>query len=160
MALVIEDGSIVSGANSYATAAEYNAYIDARYSALARSVADAVVEGYLLLAMDYLESQSLIGAKYTDAQPLQWPRSDVYIDGYIVLTTEIPAYVIKALYEVAYGIEQGFSPTAPVSRETLIEKVGEISITYKDSSASRTLLPAASQALSKFTVSSSRTVRV
>ena len=160
MALVIEDGSIVSGANSYATAADYNTYIDARYPALARSVTDAVAEGYLLLAMDYLESQSIIGFKFTDAQPLQWPRRDVYIDGYYVLTTEIPASVINALYEIAYGVEQGYNLAAPVSRETLIEKIGEISITYKESAASKVLLPAATQALRKFTTSANRVVRV
>ncbi|MFW0776261.1 MAG: DnaT-like ssDNA-binding protein, partial [Rickettsiales bacterium] len=33
MALVIEDGSIVSGANSYITVAEYSTWADARFGA-------------------------------------------------------------------------------------------------------------------------------
>lgn len=86
MALIIEDGTIVTGSNSYVTIVETKDYALERGITLGE---DAVVENQLILAKDYLESKrSEYQGSKTNAeidgtpktQPLQWPRTDVYID--------------------------------------------------------------------------------
>ena len=81
------------------------------------------------------------------------------IDGYGKDSDEIPTQVLIAIYELAYGFEQGFGINDPISRETVKEKIGEIEVEYKSSSADRTLLPAASQALRKLIRNPMRVVR-
>ena len=159
MALVIEDGSQKSNATSYVTVAEYDAFLDARF--IGRTdISDAQVEAYILRAMDYFESRQFIGKKATDAQALQWPRSYVDIDGYSINTDEIPQQVKNSIYELAYGFEQGYGISDPVDRETSSEKVGEVTVTYKNSSAERTLTPAATQAMRKLLLPMHRVIRV
>ena len=159
MALVVEDGTQKTNANSYVTVADYDAYFNARYTGRA-DISDAQVEAYVLRAMDYFESRQFIGKKATDSQALQWPRSYVGIDGYSIDTNEIPDQVKNSIYELAYGFEQGFGISDPVSREAISETVGSISVTYKNSSADRTLTPAATQAMRKLLLPMHRVVRV
>lgn len=71
MALVIETGAVVDGANSYVTAAEAEAY------ALARGVTLSNTEVLLTQAMDYLESLSFVGNPVATDQPLSWPRDNL-----------------------------------------------------------------------------------
>lgn len=157
-AIVQETGQQSTTANSYVTEAGYNQYLEDRYDRSAP--ASNVNLRYIYRAMSYFESLDFIGEKATEDQALQWPRSRVRIDGYGFENTEVPNEVLVAIYEIAYGYEQGYGIDAPVSRETLKEKVNGVEVTYKNSSASRTLLPAASQALRKLVNNPMRTVRV
>ncbi len=158
MALTVETGQQATNANSYVTVAAYDAYLNARY--IGRTdISDAQAEAYILRAMDYFENLDFIGMKATEAQSLQWPRSGVNIDGYGKDTDDIPKEVLVSIYELAYGFEQGFGINDPISRETVKEKIGEIEVEYKSSSADRTLLPAAAQALRKLIKSPMRVVR-
>jgi len=158
MALVIETGQQSTTANSYVTVANYDAYLNARYPSRT-DISDAQAEAYILRGMDYFENLDFIGMKATEEQSLQWPRSGVNIDGYGKDTNEIPNEVLVSIYELAYGFEQGYGINDPISRETVKEKIGEIEVEYKNSSADRTLLPAASQALRKLIKSPMRVVR-
>ena len=159
MALIIEDGTQKTNSTSYVTVAEYDAFLDARYTGRA-SISTAQAEAYILRAMDYFESRQFVGKKATDTQALQWPRSRVDIDGYAVDADEIPKQVKDSIYELAYGFEQGYGISNPVSRETLTEKVGSVSVTYKGSSADRTLTPAATHAMRKLLMPNNRVHRV
>ena len=88
MSLVIEDGTGISNATSYVTAAEARTYALARGVTL--SATDSVVEIQLLKAMDYLQSltQCYMGCKkwpptmgtHEHEQALAWPRENVIID--------------------------------------------------------------------------------
>ena len=69
MALVVEDGSVVSGANSYITLADYRAWANAR--GISASDSDTVLERYVLRAMDYFEQLVFIGNKANENQLLQ-----------------------------------------------------------------------------------------
>jgi len=159
MAITQETGNQSATANSYVTVANYDAYLNARYTGRA-DISDAQVEAYIFRAMDYFESLAFIGGKATELQALQWPRSGVVIDGFGKDSTEIPNEVLIAIYELAYGFEQGYGISDPVLKSATKEKVGEIEVEYKSSSADRTLLPAASQALRKLIKNPMRTVRV
>lgn len=108
MSLIIEDGSIVANANSYASLATVDAYHLARNNtAWAAEAHDEVREAAILRAMDYIEAQNWLGMAYsgpvggTGYQPLQWPRIDVYVNGFEWPNTQIPPKVISALCEAA-----------------------------------------------------------
>lgn len=151
MALVIEDGTQVTGANSYITVAEYTTWADARFGGSRSTLpADtAAYEAVILRGMDYFESLDFQGLLVDRTQPLQWPRSDAYIDGYDIDATTIPDEVKKAMYELAYAEETGVGELNQIERKVESEKVGPIAVTYSSSSASRTISPALSRSLRK-----------
>lgn len=147
MALVIEDGSVVSGANSYITLEEYRAWANVR--GITASDSDTVLERYILRAMDYFEQLQFIGNKANENQPLQWPRTEALIDGYYADATEIPVNVKTAMYEAVKVEADGYSELLNQERRTIREKIGDIEITYADNSENRTITPALTNALRK-----------
>ena len=130
MALIIEDGSIVTGANSYISTTNFTAYATARGLTITGDE-----EQLLIQAMDYIESQSYKGIKSTRDQALQWPRVGVYVDGYYLDSDTIPQQLINGQCEVALSIDAGTGPLADVSRQTKREKVDVLEVEYSDSSA-------------------------
>lgn len=150
MALTIENGTQVSGANSYISLAEFKAWADARSITYG---ADSVVEGQILRAMDYIESLAFQGFKLTRGQALQWPRSNVVIDGFAAPVDEIPVYLKNAVYEATKVEIDGDSKLAASDRQVTSEQVGEIAITYKDSASMKRETPALTAALRKLTAS-------
>ena len=147
MALVIEDGSVVSGANSYVTLAEFKAWADSRD--ISYNADDNVVEAQILRAMDYFERLFFIGNKANENQPLQWPRTEALIDGYYADATEIPKEVKTALYEATVVEASGYSELEVQSRKTLRERVGDIEVEYAENSENRTITPALQYALNR-----------
>jgi len=126
MALIIENGSIVAGANSYVTAAEARAFATARGITLDAS--DAVVEAQLVRAMDYLEAQRASYQGYKtdpETQELQWPRTGVVIDcKYSVPENSIPkelkhAQMLLVLEDFAGIVFMPSSDGRVVKREKL-----------------------------------------
>lgn len=106
MALVIEDGTIVAGANSYIDIPAAKAYAAARGVDL--GLDDVVTEQRLLLAMDYLESLSYKGVRTEpDVQELSWPRYGVTFDGVTILDTVIPNRLKHAQAQLAIELFNG-----------------------------------------------------
>lgn len=109
MALVIEDGSGVSGANSYATEAEANAYLDEtnrNASGSAWKIAGSKArEGSLALAQKFLQARwngKWKGRETNEFQALDWPRIHVQRkNGYFFNQTDIPLEVKQAQIEYA-----------------------------------------------------------
>lgn len=138
MALTVEDGSIVTGANSYVTLAAARSYAAARGATV--PVADADLEVMVIKAMDYLESHrdQFLGDSVERDQPLSFPRSGVVIEGWEWSKTEIPRHVISAqlavLLEVAAGIDP-FNP--PLAVQPVIKRrvEGAIELAYASPSA-------------------------
>jgi len=131
MTLIVETGSIVAGANSYVTDAEYTTYATSRGNTVGTTV--EAREAELLNAMDYLESyrDKLKGAKVTRDQPLQWPRYDVFIDGYQTDSNEIPVELKRAQMELAFIVAGGTELT-PSGTFTNVqsESLGSLSVSY------------------------------
>ena len=127
MALTVEDGSIVTGADSYISVADFQAYNTARGYTLTGDE-----EQLLLRAMLYVEQLSFKGYKLTKAQPLQWPRNGVSIDGFEVTTSEIPQQLIDLQCEVALAIDGGDDPLGTIDRAVKREKVDVIEVEYQD----------------------------
>jgi len=72
--LTVEDGSIVTGANSYVSLAAARSYAAARGATV--PAADADLEVMIIKAMDYLESHrdQFLGDSVERDQPLSFPR--------------------------------------------------------------------------------------
>ena len=89
-ALIIEDGTIVAGANSFVTDAEYVDYAADR--GLEIGAYDGARKLELIKAMDYILSLEarLKGARVNSTQLLPFPRLDVYVNGFYIESDTIP----------------------------------------------------------------------
>ncbi len=147
MSIVTEDGTGLSGANSYASEAELTAYADDRGIVLSG------LESELLLnAMDYLESLNFIGTKKTKDQPLQWPRDGVNIDGFDYPSTELPGQLKAGQLAVAVAIDEGNGPLSTVARGVKSEKADVVEIEYQDNAADTAIVRTINAALKKLLV--------
>ena len=131
MALIIEDGSKVSGANSYVTDAEYVAYAAARGKTIGST--QAAREQQLILSMDYIEGHraQFKGSKVASTQALQWPREGVYIDGFELSSAFIPQELKNAQMEAGI-LEQTMALliSETVDSNVQSEKLGSLQISY------------------------------
>lgn len=151
LALVIEDGSGVSGANSYATITEIKNYAANRGVDLS-SVDSSQIIGWAIVAMDMLESfrdqfkgvkTAVVVSDFTGL--LQWPRSiqlssavwsefttlvspNVQIDGIDVGPNEIPQLLKDAQCQLVIEQNNGISlrPTSSPNATVKLVKVGPI----------------------------------
>ena len=127
MALIIEDGSNVANADSFATVAECQAYADAR--GLTLPAADADIEILLRKGADYLNSieGKFQGYRYyyADGQSLCFPRGDIYeFDKYIGM--EIPARLKDGQCQLAVDANSNTLLAAGSGREVIEKKIGPL----------------------------------
>ena len=146
--IIIEDGTVVPGANSYVTEAELTTYAADRGVTLT-----AATDVLLIKAMDYIESLSFIGTKYSKGQALQWPRSNVYIDGFYFVPTIIPPALQTGQIATALAIDSDNGPLATVGRSTKREKVDVIEVEYMSSAAAQPIVKTINAAMRKILVS-------
>lgn len=104
MSLIVEDGTGVAGAESYASVAA----ADTRHSALGNSAwagfTLANKEAYLRRATNYLEQayrERWRGLRLHLTQPLSWPRWGVMVDNFPVYPTIVPPEVVNACADLA-----------------------------------------------------------
>ena len=169
--LIVEDGTIVPGANSYVTRAEYIAY-SAQRGVVIEDADDADVE--LTTGMDYVETQRFIGERvqtglprstgfsddwgYSDfynptpdvapgpEQPCQWPRFGLYLnDDLPNAVYTIPLALKRAQMQVALDVHNGFNPFVNIAAGERIvrEKIGPIDTTYATEQRTIALMPIA-----------------
>lgn len=106
MALVVEDGTSVPGAESYATVAEADAYWLRYGNPAAWSGASAPDrETAMRLATQWLENKyrsKWRGVRSEELQGLSWPRVFAQDhDGYVIEEGTIPNQLKQAVYEMA-----------------------------------------------------------
>ena len=101
MALVIETGLIVTGANSFTTDAELLAYALDRGITLPSLEADRDI--LQIKAVDYLTSKEdrFKGCRVSELQTLLYPRHSVYANGFLVASNVIPQNLKNAQMESA-----------------------------------------------------------
>lgn len=147
MALTIENGTGVSGANSYATVAEARAFAADR--GLVLPAADTDVEPLLVKACDYLQSLEprFIGYRALEAQALAWPRAEAVLPWGVALTEDaIPVQLKQAQCRLAYdAITLELQPNGD-GREVVRRKVDVLETEYAQRGTSA-LLPTLTQAL-------------
>lgn len=127
MTITVETGEIVPDANSYVDTTDLEAFATARGVTL---VTDS--ETLLIKAMDFIESLLYKGVKKTSDQPLQWPRINVYIDGYLFPDDEIPNELKNGLMQCAIAIDQGNDPLQDSVRGVKRKRVDTLEIEYMD----------------------------
>jgi hypothetical protein len=134
MAIIVEDGTGVVGANSYVSVAELEAFAAARGITI---VGDP--ETLLIRAMDYIETLDYCGRKLNSVQSLQWPRYGVWVDGYPYAVNTIPTELKNALMQTALSIDAGVDPLSTIPRVIHSASVGPMSVTYQDGSNTETI---------------------
>ena len=134
MTIIVETGTIVPNANSYVSTADLTAYAIARDITL---VGDP--ESLLIQAMDYIETQQYQGSKLSYTQGLQWPRVNVFIDGWYHDSNTIPKELKNGEMETAIAIDQGTAPDANIERFAIMEKVGDLQVQYAANAPSNTI---------------------
>jgi hypothetical protein len=99
--LIIETGSVVPYANSFATDAEFKLYANIRNFDIPATQPDR--EALLILAMDYLQSKELKmkGCRVSKDQELMYPRTGVCVYDFLIASTAIPESLKKAQMELA-----------------------------------------------------------
>jgi hypothetical protein len=138
MALIVEDGSIVAGANSYAALAGANAYHTARANA-AWTGTDAAKEAALIRATEFLDaSYWWRGQIASEDQALRWPRSGVIDrDGREIAADDLPTQIQRATFELALialsgaliGGDAGSTSTAGGAIKRV--KAGSVEVEYQ-----------------------------
>lgn len=129
--IVVEDGSIIVGANSYVSEADLVTFATARGITLTSDEDELIIQ-----AMDYIESLGYKGIKRTRDQSLQWPRIGVIIDGYYFDSDDIPQQLIDGLCQTAIAIDQGNNPLIDSPRKTVRERVGDLEVEYAQGASS------------------------
>jgi hypothetical protein len=132
MTIIVEDGSEVTDANSYASYAELVAY-----GALRGTPADTIAEGgetLLIKAMDRLYGMNWKGERVSSTQSLEWPRYGAYLDGQLLPSDEIPRELIYGQLSLAIAaIDTTLQPVQPATlgKGAVIEERVEGAVTIK-----------------------------
>ena len=153
MSLIVEDGSVVTGAESYISVADASNYHTVRgNTAWAALTTDALREAALRKATDYMRQayrSRWQGYKVNEDQALDWPRYGVEVEGYAVDSDIVPTEVKNACAELALRASAAdLNPdlTQGVARE----KVGQIEVEYDKASPQFTRYKAIDALLSPY----------
>lgn len=144
MSIIVEDGT---GSNPLA-----NSYTDegwAREFATSRGLVlpcdNDTLSKLLLRAMDYLESfaEQYAGCKTSSLQPLQHPRTGVYLYGSLIAPNYMPELLKRAQVHTAVAIHAGFDPLQTVGNTPRVieEQIDVIRVKYDTSTPSGNNLP-------------------
>lgn len=134
MALIVETGQIIAGADSYVSLA------DAREMAVKLGWDLPVDDGEAEIALRNgtmyigLQEPSMCGRRVSQSQSLSYPRQGVKLFGYPVSSTTIPVQVIQA--QIAAAVEYGAGSDVRANddgRITSMERVeGAVTVQYFD----------------------------
>lgn len=138
--LIVEDGSIVSGADSYISLTDARA-LAAKFG-LTLPTDDTAAEAALRNGAAYvgLQEPAMCGTRVSAAQELSYPRQGVTLYGYDVGITTIPSQVIRA--QVMAAVEYGNGTDVRASsdgRAASMERVeGAVTVQYFNNGATGT----------------------
>lgn len=130
MALIIEDGTIVAGANSFTTDAEFTAYALARGFTL--PVDEDERNALQILAMDYLFSVEvkLDGCRVSIEQELMYPRYGACVNGFNIPSNSVPTSIKNAQMELAYQASTSSLLINNTNQNIQSETLDTMSISY------------------------------
>jgi predicted Zn-dependent protease len=139
MTLIVEDGSIVTSANTYINLAD--ARTRATILGVSISATDGTAEQQLEQAALYVDREYRAryqGYKTIVSQPMQFPRCGVYIDGFAVDTDNIPQEIIDAQVYATAQLEASEELYANSDGKNIASEGvdGVVSISYFDNGKS------------------------
>ena len=153
MALTVEDGSVVTGADSYISLTDADTYFTDRGSPTAwTSLADAAKESALRYATAWLDNNFVWRGGIVDQdQVLSWPRYSVEDDEGRYIDSDIVPQVIKdAVCEAALD-HQNQALNQARTQAVKREKLDVMDTTYQDGSISERIHDYIKLILSKIT---------
>lgn len=157
MALVLEDGTGLTNSNTYNLVAALTDWLSDRGYTLSGTL---TAENLLIQAKDYLETLVYSGVKNTFDQALQYPRTGVYIDGFLVPSDFIPNELKDAQFQLAWSIDQGVDPMATAGQDIKSERVeGEVEVVYQDDTSSQAVITSVNRTLRKLLANSGASFR-
>lgn len=133
--LIVEDGTNVAGANTYATVAVAREYALLRGATL--PVSDDGVASLLILAFDYIEGKETQYRGCRTYAETAFPRVGLVVHGFPVGRAVIPSKVIAAQCQAVVDQASGlslFTNSVPSDR-VIREKVGPLETEYADPAA-------------------------
>ncbi len=153
--IIVEDGSIVAGANSFMSLAEARAAVEQYGLTLAAdddTASAQLTQAYHQLKRSY--QSRLKGSLVSQEQTGIFPRDNVEANGFTVASDSIPGDVINAQLAYADSINRGADMNQTASAQEVQSKSldGVGSTTYKAGSSKRTtpLVPAVTQWLQPY----------
>lgn len=152
MALIVETGTGAADAQSYASAADSNAYMAVLGVLSWDARDDELKEADLARATAYMQQMyggRWLGLRVTATQALDWPRADVQIadvkaaagTALYYETTVVPAAVKRACIELAYRASTG-ELLADQQRAVSMEQIGPLVTKYEKGSSAAVKFPA------------------
>lgn len=134
MALIVEDGTIVAGANGYITLAEFRSYWADRDVEFTQT--DAVLDAAIVTATQHIDLSNNFKGEVTDRnQSLQWPRAGATDrNGYPISGDEMPVALKNATAEYAKRVADGttLSPDTAPSEGTIKRKRSKVDVIEKE----------------------------
>ena len=141
MALIVEDGTGLIDAESYATVAEFKTYHDNRGTVIT-ALTDTVIEQLLRKSTDYMVARYRMawrGYRKTATQSLDFPRSFCYLEPFVygavgaypflLADNVVPNDVKNACCELAFKANDG-ALMADQTQTVIREKVDVIEVEY------------------------------
>lgn len=134
MTIVVEDGTGLANANSYASVAEADTYLTLRGITSWSSLQQAEKEAALVRATDYMPIFAWQGIRSVNTQALDWPRTYVYVRGALLPSPAFPTQIKTACIELAWrGASGPLNPDINVGTDDTgrmiikkVERVGPI----------------------------------
>ena len=138
--LIIEDGTGVTNANSFATEAQLSAYAANRGTSIpvGTDLEKDAAAILLIKAMDYIRTLSFKGTPTEFAQALPFPRDDMFVNPADWCEEypddAIPPAVVEAQCAIALQIKLGINVTPTIVGGSFVkrEKVGPLETEYSE----------------------------
>lgn len=130
MAVIVETGAIVAGANAYISAADADSYHADRGITLWATLSTNEKEQAIIRAADYMERQyasRFKGERVSSAQTMSWPRVGAVVYGISVASNTVPQQVAAANAEMAFIAASGALYSVVESQTVESVTVGPIS---------------------------------
>lgn len=157
MALIVEDGTGLSTAESYASVSEASARQTALGNDTWATITTANMEEALRRATRYMVQAyrtRWTGMRVKSTQALDWPRYNVEVDGYPVSVTIVPTDIKNACIDLALKAAAG-DLAADITRAVIREKVGPIETEYSSFDPQQTRYRSIDMALAPYLKGSS-----
>jgi len=163
MALIVEDGTGLSTAESYISTADADTYIaaykgaDATWDAATTSAKEIAARQ----ATQYLDgAYNWKGEIYSSGQALDWPRNYIYNDRGL-MEVGIPTKLEQATAEIMFLIVGGTSISINIdkAKQTKREKVDVIEVEYESGASNQPSFPIVNRLLADFVMNSGSVVR-
>lgn len=152
MALIVEDGTGLETAESYASVAQADARLAAlgmtNWATLTTTEKEQALRRATVAMVQFCGGRWK-GTRIYRIQALDWPRYGVEVDGYGIPSTEVPVDVVSACIDLALKAAAG-DLNPDLSRAVKREKVGPLETEYADYAPQSTRYRALEQALSSY----------